>query len=100
MHIVLVYIHVNPNQVESFTNATKENAEKSSKLEPGVVRFDVLQQVDDPTRFVLIEEYRSNEAAALHKETSHYKNWREIAEPIMAEPRTRVIYKDIYPEDN
>ncbi len=100
MHIVLVHIHVNPNSVEAFTNATKINAEKSSMLEPGVVRFGVVQQVDDPTRFVLIEEYRSKEAAALHKETSHYKNWRKIAEPFMAEPRTRVIYKDIYPVDN
>lgn len=99
MYIVLVYIHVNSDQIETFTIATKENAEKSSKLEPGVVRFDVVQQADDPTRFVLIEVYRSKEAAARHKETSHYKNWREIVEPIMAEPRTRVFYTNIFPDE-
>jgi len=99
MYIVLVYVHINPDQIETFTIVSKENAEKSSKLEPGVVRFDVVQQVDDPSRFVLIEVYRTVDAAAFHKETSHYKKWREIAEPIMAEPRTRVFYTNIYPED-
>jgi quinol monooxygenase YgiN len=99
MYAVLVYVHVFFDQIETFTIATKENAERSSKLESGVVRFDVLQQADDPARFVLIEVYRSKEAAAQHKEASHYKNWREIAQPIMAEPRTRVVYTNIFPED-
>jgi (4S)-4-hydroxy-5-phosphonooxypentane-2,3-dione isomerase len=99
MYTVLVYVHVNPDDVKTFEAATKENAEKSSILEPGVIRFDVIQRVDDPTRFVLIEMYRSPEDAAFHKKTIHYNLWREIAEPIMAEPRTKNFYTNIYPQN-
>jgi quinol monooxygenase YgiN len=76
-----------------------ENAGKSAGNEPGVARFDVMQQADDPTHFVLIEVYRTPEDAARHKDTKHYNIWREIAEPLMAEPRTRVVYKNIFPSD-
>ena len=99
MYIVQVHIHVKPDQVEAFSVATKENAEKSAGNEPGVARFDVIQQTDDPTRFILSEVYRTPEDAALHKETKHYIRWREIAETMMAEPRKRVIYKNIFPSD-
>jgi quinol monooxygenase YgiN len=99
MYIVHVHVHVRPDQVEAFTIATKENAGKSAGNEPGVARFDVMQQADDPTRFVLIEVYRTQEDAARHKETKHYKRWREIAEPMMAEPRSRVIYNNVFPSD-
>lgn len=99
MYIVHVHIHVKPKQTEAFIKATKENAEKSVGNEPGVARFDVMQQIEDPTRFILIEVYRTPEDATRHKETKHYKRWREIAEPMMAEPRTRIIYTNIFPTD-
>ena len=99
MHIVHVFVHVKPDQVDAFITTTKENAGKSAGNEPGVARFDVMQQVDDPTRFVLIEVYRTPEDAARHKDTGHYNRWRQVAEPMMAEPRTRIVYKNIFPSD-
>jgi quinol monooxygenase YgiN len=99
MHIVQVHVHVKPDQVDNFITATKENAENSAGNEPGVARFDVMQEADDPTCFLLIEVYRTPEDAARHKETSHYAHWREIAELMMVEPRKRVIYKNIFPSD-
>jgi autoinducer 2-degrading protein len=99
MFIVIVYVHVKADQGEAFSAATKENADKSFSTEPGVARFDFMQQADDPTRFILIEVYGTPEDAATHKETSHYARWRDIAEPMMAEPRSRVIYKNIFPID-
>jgi quinol monooxygenase YgiN len=99
MYIVHVHVHVKPDQIESFITATKENAEKSAGNEPGVVRFDVMQQVEDPTRFVLSEVYRTPEDTTRHKETKHYNRWREITEPMMAEPRTRITYANIFPSD-
>ena len=99
MHIVHVHVHIKPDQAGPFIAATKENAEKSAGTEQGVARFDILQQADDPTRFVLIEVYRTPEDAAKHKETRHYNLWREVAEPMMAEPRARVVYKNIFPSD-
>jgi autoinducer 2-degrading protein len=100
MYIVLVHVHVKIDQVDGFISATKENADKSRSNEPGVARFDVIQQVDDPTRFVLIEGYRSKEDAVKHKETVHYNHWREISETMMAEPRSRLIYENISPIDS
>jgi quinol monooxygenase YgiN len=99
MYVVYVHVHVKPDQVEHFITATKENAGKSAGNEPGVARFEVIQQADDPTRFVLLEVYRTPEDAARHKETRHYNSWREIAEPMMSEPRIRVVYKNIFPSD-
>jgi autoinducer 2-degrading protein len=98
MYIVHVHIRVKPEFVEAFKEATLENARHSLK-EPGIARFDVIQQQDDPTRFVLVEVYRTPEDPARHKETAHYNHWREVAEPMMAEPRTRSIYTNIFPAD-
>jgi (4S)-4-hydroxy-5-phosphonooxypentane-2,3-dione isomerase len=99
MHIVHVFIHVKEDQVEEFKTATLQNAQNSLK-EPGIARFDVIQQPDDPTRFVLVEVYRTPEDAVAHKGTEHYKIWQGIAEPLMAEPRTRIIYRNVFPEDS
>jgi quinol monooxygenase YgiN len=66
--------------------------------EPGIARFDVVQQVDDPTRFVLVEVYRTADAATAHKETAHYQTWRDTVAPMMAEPRTSVKYAAVLPE--
>jgi len=98
MFIVHVSIHVKPDQVEAFKAASIENA-KNSLQEPGVARFDLIQQADDPTRFMLVEVYRTPEDTPKHKETAHYNHWREIAEPMLAEPRTRIIYSNIYPDE-
>jgi quinol monooxygenase YgiN len=98
MLIVHVHIRVKPEMIEPFKQATIENA-RNSLQEPGVSRFDVLQQTHDPSRFVLVEVYRSEEATVAHKETAHYAAWREAAEPMMAEERTRVRYTKVFPAD-
>ena len=91
MLIVLVQVHVKSDFVEAFRLASVENARRSLE-EPGIARFDVLQQNDDPCRFVLIEAYRNDEAPALHKETAHYAKWRDAVAPMMEEPRTSLRY--------
>jgi quinol monooxygenase YgiN len=98
MYIVHVFIKVKPEAVEEFKLASLDNAANSLK-EPGVARFDLIQEVDDPTRFVLLEVYRTKNDAALHKDTAHYNRWRDIAEPLMSEPRSRIIYTNIHPAD-
>ena len=98
MQIVHVHVRVKPEFVEAFKQATIENA-RNSIQEPGVARFDVIQQADDPTRFVLVEVYRTSQAPAEHKETAHYKAWRDKVEAMMPEPRTRTIYSNIFPSD-
>lgn len=98
MIIVHVHVHVKPEAVEAFKEATIENA-RNSIQEPGVARFDVIQQQDDPTRFILVEVYRTPEAPAAHKETDHYKKWRDTVEPMMAEPRHSVKYTNVFPPD-
>lgn len=98
MYIIHVHVHVKPEHVEAFKKACIDNASNSIQ-EPGIDRFDIIQQTDDPTHFVLVEVYRTPNDPAKHKETAHYNRWREIAEPMMAEPRTRVIYSNIYPAD-
>jgi (4S)-4-hydroxy-5-phosphonooxypentane-2,3-dione isomerase len=97
MHIVHVHVHVKPESIEAFKQATLENASNSLK-EPGAVRFDVVQQTDDPTRFVLIEIYQTAQASAAHKETAHYKRWKDIVMKMMAEPRQGIRYTAIFPE--
>jgi (4S)-4-hydroxy-5-phosphonooxypentane-2,3-dione isomerase len=97
MHIMLVYIQVKEDQIDAFKRATIENASNSLK-EPGVVRFEVLQQKDDPARFLLCETYKTPDDPARHKETAHYKKWALVAEPMMAQPRTRTIYSNVFPE--
>ena len=98
MLIVHVHVHVKPECVEAFKVATMENARRSL-LEPGVARFDVVQQQDDPTRFVLVEAYRTPQAPAAHKETAHYARWRDAVASMMAEPRTSVKYANVLPDD-
>jgi len=98
MFIVHVQVHVKPELVEDFRRASLENASKSIK-EPGIARFDVIQQSDDPTRFLLVEVYRTPEDPARHKETSHYQNWRDKVENMMAEPRKSIKYTNIFPAD-
>ena len=97
MLIVHVFVHVRPHAVDAFTAATLENARHSVR-EPGVVRFDVVQQDDDPTHFLLIEIYRSPDDPARHKATAHYATWRDAVEPMMAEPRRSVKYHALFPE--
>ena len=97
MLIVHVHVRVKPESVADFLQATIENA-RSSVQEPGIARFDVVEQQDDATRFVLIEVYRTREAAAAHKETAHYAKWRDAVADMMAEPRHSVKYNDVFPE--
>lgn len=97
MLIVHVHVHVRPESVGAFIAASRANARESAR-EPGVVRFDVVQQDDDPTRFLLIEVYRSPQDTARHKETAHYKAWRDAVEPMMAEPRRSVKYVALVPD--
>lgn len=97
MLIVHVFVHVLPEAVEPFVAASRENA-RHSVQEPGVVRFDLIQQEDDPTRFVLVEIYRTPEDPARHKATAHYAAWREAVEPMMAEPRRSTKYRALAPE--
>ena len=98
MLIVHVHVHVKPDCVEAFKLATLANARESVK-EPGIARFDVTQQQEDPTRFVLVEAYRSAEAPAAHKETRHYQTWRDAVASMMAEPRTSVKLDNLFPDD-
>jgi quinol monooxygenase YgiN len=96
MLIVQVHVHVKPECLDDFKAVSLENA-RHSVQEPGIARFDVLQQVEDPARFILVEVYRTSEAAAQHKETAHYQTWRDKVAPMMAEPRTGVKYTNLYP---
>lgn len=98
MLVVHVHVHVKPEFVEIFKQLTVSNAEHSLK-EPGIARFDVTQQVDDPTRFVLVEAYRTLEAPAQHKETGHYIAWRDAVAPMILEPRTSERYTNVFPEE-
>ena len=98
MLIVPVFAHVKPDQVEAFRTATVENARNSLK-EPGVARFYVIQQQDDPARFVLVEVYRAAGDPARHKETAHYQKWRDSVADMMAEPRTSVKYTNVFPDE-
>jgi autoinducer 2-degrading protein len=98
MFVVHVHVHVKPEFVEAFKQATLENA-RNSVQEPGIARFDVIQQRDDPNRFVLVEVYRSAADADRHKETAHYPVWRDTVADMMAEPRTSVKYTNLFPDD-
>jgi autoinducer 2-degrading protein len=98
MHIVHVHIHVKSDQIEAFKAATVVNA-SSSVQEPGIARFDLLQDAGDPTRFVLVEVYRTPEAAVRHKETAHYRTWRDTVAAMMVEPRSGVKYANLFPDD-
>lgn len=98
MLVVHIQVHVKPEFVEQFKQATLENA-RNSVQEPGIARFDVVQQPDDTSKFVLVEAYRSPEAPAQHRETKHYQKWRDTVAEMMAVPRSRVEYANVFPPD-
>ena len=98
--LIVVHVHarVLPDAVEAFRTASLDNA-RASVREPGVARFDVVQSTEDPTRFVLVEVYRTPDAPAAHKQTAHYARWRYAVADLMAEPRTSARYVNVFPED-
>ena len=96
--VVHVHVHVKPEHAEAFREATLANARESVK-EPGIARFDVMQDNEDPTRFVLVEAYRTPQAPAAHKETAHYLAWRDTVAPMMAEPRSSRKFVNRFPDD-
>jgi (4S)-4-hydroxy-5-phosphonooxypentane-2,3-dione isomerase len=98
MLIVHVHVQVKSECIESFKSATIANARESVK-EAGIARFEVVQQQDDPTRFVLVEVYRDATAPAAHKETRHYQIWRDTVAPMMAVPRSSVKFANVFPSD-
>lgn len=97
--VVHVHVHVKPGSVDAFIAATRANA-AASLQEPGIARFDVAQQADDPTRFVLVEVYRHPAAPAEHKATAHYATWRDTVAPMMASPRTSVKFTAVFPAES
>ena len=99
MFIVHVFVHVKPDCVAAFREATVENARNSIR-EPGIARFDVVQQQGDPTRFVLVEVYRTPADAGSHKDTAHYAKWRDTVADMMAEPRSSLKYANVFPDAN
>jgi len=99
MLIVHVHVHVKEGCEEAFRAASLENA-RNSVQEPGVARFDVCQQNDDPTRFVLVEVYRDEAAPAAHKETAHYQTWRDTVADMMTKPRQAVKFSNCFPDDD
>jgi len=98
MLVIHIHVQVKPECLDAFKQATLANA-RASLQEPGVARFDVVQQQDDPARFVFVEVYRDAAAAAAHKETAHYPVWRDAVAPMMAAPRQSVKYDNVFPED-
>jgi (4S)-4-hydroxy-5-phosphonooxypentane-2,3-dione isomerase len=99
MLVVLVHCHIKPEHIDAFHAASLENA-RNSVQEAGIVRFDVIQQEDDPTRFVLVEIYRTAEDPAKHKETQHYLTWRDTVTDMFVEPRVGVKYHNLFPDDS
>jgi len=96
MLVVHVHARVRPERVDDFLAATMPNAQ-SSLTEPGVLRFDVIQDAADPAHVVLVEVYRDAEAAAAHKETAHYATWRDAVADMMAEPRASTKFSAVFP---
>ncbi|MEZ4667783.1 MAG: antibiotic biosynthesis monooxygenase [Anaerolineae bacterium] len=99
MIVMLVHIHVKADNIDEFVAATKENAQNSVK-EPGVIRFDVIQQSDDPTHFTLIEVFKDQDAQQSHRETPHYFKWRDTVTDMMAEPRQGIRYTNVFPSED
>lgn len=99
MLVVQVHIHIKEEYIETFKVATKENAQ-NSVLESGIARFDVIQQQDEPTRFILIEVYKNQDAPALHKQTAHYAKWRDTVVGMMVEPRYSIKYTNVFPGED
>jgi quinol monooxygenase YgiN len=98
MVVVHVFVEVKPDQIEAFKAATLANA-KASLQEPGIARFDVLQDAEQPNHFLLVEVYRTKDDPARHKETQHYKDWKEAAANLIATPRTKKIYDNVFPDE-
>ena len=98
MFVVHVFAEVKPGHVELFKQATLANA-RASLLEPGVARFDILQDTENPEKFVLVEVYRTKDDPARHKETRHYQVWKETVADLMAVPRAKRVFDNIFPED-
>lgn len=98
MFIVHVFVRVKPEFVDAFREATIENA-RNSVQEPGITRFDVVQQMDDPELFVLVEVYRTPEDPSKHKQTAHYQKWRDTVAEMMAVPRESMKYSNVFPDD-
>jgi (4S)-4-hydroxy-5-phosphonooxypentane-2,3-dione isomerase len=96
--VVHVQVRVKPDGLDAFLRATRDNAAHSLE-EPGVARFDVVQDAGDPTRFVLVEAYRDAAAVAAHKETAHYRSWRDAVAELMAEPRSSRSFASVFPDD-
>jgi (4S)-4-hydroxy-5-phosphonooxypentane-2,3-dione isomerase len=99
MHILLVYLTVKPERLDDFIAITKENA-RNSRQEAGISRFDIVRQVDDPTRFSLIEIYRTTDALAAHRQAPHYLAWAEKVADMLVEPRSRTMYRSVDPADS
>ena len=99
MVIVHVFIHVKEESIDDFRSACTENA-RNSVLEPGVARFDVIEQSDDPSRFVLVEVYRTEQASSDHKSTAHYRKWKTMVESMMAEPRYSIKFTNVFHGEN
>ena len=99
MLVVHVFVHVKPDQVQAFETATLENAHNSIQ-EPGVARFDIIRQQDDPTRFVLVQVYRTADDPGRHKEMAHYQKWRDTVADMMAESRTSIKYANVFPDEH
>ena len=98
MLVVHVFVTVKKDRIEEFKAASLENA-KNSIQEPGIARFDVIEQNDDPGKFLLVEVYRTSDDPAKHKETAHYKKWRDTVEDMMAVPRESIKYTNLFPDD-
>jgi len=99
MLVIHVHIHVKPEYLEDFIKASIENAGHSVQ-EEGIARFDFIQQADDPTKFVLVEVYKTADAQAKHKETTHYARWRDTVTDMMQEPRYAIKYNNLFPDDS
>lgn len=101
MYIVHVFCHVKPEFIDEFKALCRENA-RNSVQEPGIARFDVIQQADDPTQFVLVEIYRTAHDPAKHKETAHYAAWAQTVadHEMLFEPRSKIIYDNVFPDEN
>ena len=98
MIVRIINVYVKPDAVEAFRKATLTNRDGSIR-EPGVLRFDLLQDATDESKFVLYEVYRSDEATAAHKETDHYREWKSAVEPLMARGRERYDLRAVAPLD-
>ena len=98
MQIIHVHVQVKPESIEAFRQATVENAQNSVR-EPGIARFDVIQDASDPTQFVLVEVYRRPDARAQHRATAHYQKWRDAVEDMMAASRTSAEFRNVFPDD-